>query len=87
MRSSIEVGEYSMQGGIELKWFGDFEIRVSISGTEVAILANPDGLRSLAQHLMSLAQDGVPDGAHVHFEPGLELEDNSASLVLNRGIS
>ncbi|MGN5379488.1 Imm32 family immunity protein [Streptomyces lasalocidi] len=35
-------------------------------------------------HLLVLAQDGTPDGAHLHLEENNGLEEGSASLVLER---
>ncbi|MGM9383042.1 Imm32 family immunity protein [Streptomyces antibioticus] len=35
-------------------------------------------------HLLPLAQDGTPDGAHLHVEDSNGLERGSASLVLER---
>ncbi|WP_329016809.1 MULTISPECIES: Imm32 family immunity protein [unclassified Streptomyces] len=48
------------------------------------IEANAAGLRTLAGHLLTLAQAGTPDGAHLHLEEHNGLEEGSASLVLER---
>ncbi|WP_339133089.1 hypothetical protein WJM95_29185 [Streptomyces sp. f51] len=48
------------------------------------IEANAAGLRTLAGHLLTLAQDGTPDGTHLHLEEHNGLEEGSASLVLER---
>jgi hypothetical protein len=87
MQRSINIGTYSRESGLRLEWVPDFWIAVAISGNDVTIAANAEGLRSLAQALLTLADESVPDGVHIHLEPGLELEDDSASLVLDRSQS
>ncbi|MFE7393101.1 hypothetical protein [Streptomyces sp. NPDC057582] len=39
---------------------------------------------TLAGHLLTLAQDGTPDGAHLHLEENNGLEQGSVGLVLER---
>ena len=86
MDRTVSIGTYS-PAGLRISWVEGFEINVAVHHDEVTIFANPEGLKSLAQHLLTLAEDGVPNGVHLHFEPGNELEDNSASLILNRGMN
>ncbi|MET8538035.1 hypothetical protein ABZV67_41565 [Streptomyces sp. NPDC005065] len=50
----------------------------------IRVEANAAGLRTLAGHLLTLAQDGVPDGSHLHLEDSNGLEDGSVGLVLER---
>lgn len=70
--------------GLQFGWDADARIEVRSLGTEVVIEANAAGLRTLAGHLLVLAGDGVPDGAHLHLEDGNGLEDGSVGLVLER---
>ncbi|MFH8764685.1 hypothetical protein [Streptomyces althioticus] len=65
-------------------WEADARINVRNLGGEIVIEANAAGLKTLAGHLLTLAQDGTPDGAHLHLEEGNGLEDGSARLVLER---
>lgn len=65
-------------------WDEDARIEVRNLGGEVVIEANAAGLRTLASHLLTLAQDGVPDGSHLHLEDSNGLEDGSVGLVLER---
>ena len=64
----------------------DEAARVSVRdlGGEVAIEANAAGLRTLAEHLLTLAAEGTPDGSHLHLEPGHGLSEESIGLVLER---
>lgn len=82
--ATIEIGNYSREHGLQLTWVDGFTIDVKFHGGEVVLRADPAGLRSLAAHLLTLAANEVPDGAHIHLEAGLELEDGSASLVVER---
>ncbi|MEU3301140.1 hypothetical protein ABZ729_15125 [Streptomyces sp. NPDC006678] len=65
-------------------WDADARIEVRNLGGEVVIEANAAGLRTLAGHLLVLAGDEVPDGAHLHLEDSNGLEDGSVGLVLER---
>jgi hypothetical protein len=51
---------------------------------DVLLRANPAGLVSLAKQLLTLAQQGVPAGSHIHYDAGEELEDDSVPLILER---
>ncbi|MBT2392686.1 hypothetical protein J7E87_25450 [Streptomyces sp. ISL-1] len=65
-------------------WEDDTRIEVRNLGGEVVIEANAAGLRTLAGHLVTLAEDGVPDGSHLHLEGSNGLVDGSVALVLER---
>ncbi|MFJ3764806.1 hypothetical protein ACIPQJ_13005 [Streptomyces sp. NPDC090082] len=70
--------------GLVFTWDADARIEVRNLGGEVVIEANAAGLRTLAGHLLVLAGEGVPDGAHLHLEESNGLEDGSVGLVLER---
>ncbi|SEG69581.1 hypothetical protein SAMN05216223_108196 [Actinacidiphila yanglinensis] len=65
-------------------WEEGARIEVRDLGGEIVIEANAAGLKTLADHLLTLARDGTPDGAHLHLEDSNGLEAGSASLVLER---
>ncbi|MFD9037491.1 Imm32 family immunity protein [Streptomyces bottropensis] len=65
-------------------WEAGARIEVRNLGGEIVIEANAAGLKTLAGHLLTLAQDGTPDGTHLHLEENNGLEGGSASLVLER---
>ena len=67
---------------MEIKWEDGFEISVRVTEDSAVVSANPEGLRSLAGILMSLAE--AAPGAHVHLDEHNSLEDGSAGLVLCR---
>ena len=82
MKKSLDIPDYSPETGIVLKWEDDTEIKVSTEDGEVLIEANVDGLTSLANHLLNLAQTAVPSGAHIHLDEYNSLEDGSSDLII-----
>lgn len=68
---------------MDLKWDDGFSIAVSIKDNTVTLSANREGLLSLANHLMTLAQDSCR-GAHVHLDQYNSLEKNSAELIIEK---
>ncbi|WKV74262.1 hypothetical protein AW27_023770 [Streptomyces sp. PCS3-D2] len=73
--------------GLRFSWDADARIEVRNLGSEVVIEADAAGLRTLAGHLLVLAGEGVPDGAHLHLEDGNGLDVGSVGLVLERNDS
>jgi hypothetical protein len=84
MDANIELGRYSNETGLHLVWVPGYTLRI-VAGTDgVLVSGNEQGLRSLAQHLLTLADQVVPVGVHAHMEPGLELDDDSAALTVEK---
>lgn len=54
------------------------------SGAEITIAANAAGLRDLAERLIGLADPELRNGYHEHLDGGINLEDGSISLILER---
>ena len=84
MRVVIEVPGYSADSGVRFDWDVGSEIEVRSYGSETVIEANRAGLRSLARHCLTLAQEEVPPGLHLHLDEGSGLEPGSSSLVIER---
>ncbi len=80
----VKLDTYSDATGAVLSWDPGYGLNVATHGNEVILSGNSAGLRSLARHLLTLAGEEVPTGYHIHFEPSLELDDMSASLVLEK---
>jgi hypothetical protein len=83
MRQTIEFPDYLPSRGVILDWENGYEItaRMEIDGT-IVITANRAGLISLGRHFLTLAQPGVPSGAHLHLDAPEMLDDDSASMIL-----
>ncbi|MET8137481.1 hypothetical protein ABZV24_37200 [Streptomyces sp. NPDC005251] len=65
-------------------WEEGAHIEVRNLGGEIVIEANAAGLKTLASHLLALAQDGTPDGTDLHLEENNGLEQGSVGLVLEK---
>lgn len=79
----IDIPERRVGEGLCFAWDDGFEIEVRAGEAEVVIKANRAGLTSLARHLLTLAQEGVGAGSHVHLTAGQEIE-SGLDLVLER---
>lgn len=71
---------------IELKWKRGFKIKVEKNNNEVLISANKEGLISLANHLLTLSQDEIIEGAHIHLDEYNSLEENSLGIVIEKTV-
>ena len=83
MRYDIDLPDYEPGHGLRLRWDAGAEIAATLD-EEFVIRANPEGLRSLAYHLLALAQPGVPAGTHVHLDEWSGLVEGSAGIVVER---
>lgn len=83
MNIPLEIEPYSRDRGLVTRWRPDYDLRVDVKG-EVVISGNPEGLATLAAHLMTLAQDGVPYGSHLHYDDLNGLGEGSATLIIER---
>ena len=84
MKHIIEIPEYDPKSGLPLYWDTGFEITVRVVNEAVVVAANPAGLRSLARHLLLLAQETTPVGQHIHLDDLNSLEGGSSEIVLER---
>ena len=84
MDIKIEVPAYTAGKGIEYKWENGFEIEAKYENGVINIVANKEGLISLANHLLNLAQAEVPVGHHLHFDEYSSLEGNSLELIIQK---
>ena len=72
---------------MDLKWKDGFSISVRIDNIRtdnitVVLSANREGLLSLAEHMMELANEST--GSHIHLDEYNSLEDGSAELIIEK---
>lgn len=67
---------------MKITWEEGFEIRVRAEERSAVVSANPEGLRSLAGILLTLAEHAP--GSHIHLDAYNSLEDGSDELILVR---
>lgn len=84
MDVTIKVPEYTPSSGIKFNWEDGFEIKIGMENGSIVIVANEAGLRSLANHLLNLAQLSVPVGSHIHLDAHNSLEEGSVELVISK---
>lgn len=81
---TVDLVEYDPEYGLGTWWDDDTVLRVEVvehPERTAVISANPAGLRSLARHLLTLAQDKVPGGRHFDFDRYCGwLDDGSVAL-------
>lgn len=63
----IDVPEYNVNTGLRLCWCDGYSVKISTNDNEVIISANREGLVSLVNHLLNLAQKDVPSGTPYAF--------------------
>ena len=85
MKINIEIPDYNPESGMEYKWEDGFEIKAVTNNGIVMITANKEGLISLANHFLNLAQDKIPVGHHLHFDEYNSLEQGSIELIIQKG--
>jgi len=66
------------------EWLDNFTIRTGLAGSEFFIAANKEGLLSLANHLINLANNEFPVGYHFHLDEHNSLEDSSMPLRVEK---
>ncbi|HET7117500.1 MAG TPA: hypothetical protein VFI29_13465 [Hanamia sp.] len=80
----MEIPKYDKKNGISYNWKNGFEIETKIQSGEIIIIANREGLISLANHLLNLAQDDIPSGYHMHFDENNSLEAGSTEIIIQK---
>ncbi len=84
MKESLNIPDYSPNMGMALKWEDGYQIKVSSESGIISIEANKEGLISLANHFLTLAQDAVPTGMHIHLDEFNSLEEDSLELLIEK---
>lgn len=86
MEIKINVPEYSTSDGFTFNWENGFSIKTEIVNGSIVIKANKEGLISLANHLLNLSQETVPNSYHIHLDDLNGLDTDSVGLVLEKDI-
>ncbi|MBO9203263.1 MULTISPECIES: Imm32 family immunity protein [Niastella] len=84
MKITIEIPDYKPERGVEYKWEDGFEIKAVSDNGAIIITANKEGLTSLANHLLNLAQDIIPARYHLHFDVSNSLQEGSTELIIEK---
>lgn len=84
MEITLKIPDYAPSKGIEYQWENGLDIDVKLADKCVCIAANREGLISLANHLLNLAQEEVPAGYHIHLDEHNSLSDGSFELIVQK---
>jgi hypothetical protein len=84
MKIVIDLPDYDPAKGLQYKWELGFCVNVLVDDEGVTIQGNKEGLRSLANHLLTLADEQVPMTSHIHLDRESGLEDGSAALLITK---
>ena len=68
---------------MEFKWEDGFTIATRIENGAIVISANAAGLRSLANHILALAEENVKS-VHFHLDEFNSLEEQSLELIVEK---
>lgn len=80
----IDIPEYNKNTGLQLCWGDGYMIKVASENNKVVISANREGLISMVNHLLNLAQVDVSCGTHIHLDEYNALEDGSIDLIIEK---
>jgi hypothetical protein len=84
MRITLDLPDYDSNKGLQYKWEEGYLINVIVDEDGVTLQCNKAGLRSLANHMISLADNAVPETSHIHLDSDNSLEDGSVRLMINK---
>ena len=65
-----------------MNWIEDFSISTRIEAGAMTISANREGLLSLANYLIELAEE--TPGSHIHLDEYNSLEEGSTELIIEK---
>jgi hypothetical protein len=84
MKVEVNVIDYDTKHGLVLEWGDDCTAVVQLLNKSILIKANQPALELLAHHLLTLAQDQVSKGHHIHYDDSNFLEPGSCELIIER---
>jgi hypothetical protein len=87
MKTVIEISDYDPKIGMQFKWEDNFRIecKKSVYNSNTFIIkANEAGLKSLANHILTLSQYSIPSGYDFHLDDSNGLEKGSCELIFEK---
>jgi len=81
---TLDIPEYFTDKGVKEIWGEHFQISTRLFENEFLITANKAGLISLATQLLTLAQDDVLSGTHIHYDAYNSLENDSVAFIIQK---
>jgi len=87
MKIVMDITDYNPKLGMQFSWEDNFKIecKKSIYNNNTFIIkANEAGLKSLANHLLTLSQSSIPSGYDFHLDDSNGLEEGSCELIFEK---
>lgn len=84
MQVVLDIPEYKPESGFEFKWEPGFRLKIEVENGVTTLSANRQGLISLANHLLNLAQDNIKVGTHFHLDEYNSLDEGSSDLIIEK---
>ena len=86
MKITVDIPDYDGRS-LDVVWESDSEYTISIHGDDVIILANRNGLISLAKQMLYLAYNNLPEGSHIHYDSFFtKMYNKEYELVIQKDI-
>lgn len=80
--TNVDGETITLVGGLESEWEMGYQISSFIDHDALCIQANKSGLISLANQCLSLAQESVYDGHHIHLDEWNAYDDDSSEEII-----
>jgi hypothetical protein len=81
----VDISEYTAESGIEISWWPNSKIKTYFINNVIHVSANKEGLTDLAGFLLTLAQEKVPPGHHLHLDESNVLQSGSREMIFIKG--
>ena len=81
---TVKIPKYDKTKGFKFNWNAGFEISFNCTNNGGVLRANKAGLMSLANHLINLAQDDMPNKYHIHLDDYGSFEEGSNELIIEK---
>lgn len=84
MKIIVDVPNYD-GNGLDIVWESNAEYSIDVKNDNVLILANKNGLISLAKQMLYMAYNDLPLGSHVHYDSFFtKMVDNKFDLIIEK---
>jgi hypothetical protein len=84
MKKTIEIIDYEPEHGLRFIWEPGSIIECKVTKGTINLIANDAGLVSLARHLLTLAQESIPSGIHLHLDDSNGLDSSDCELIIEK---
>jgi hypothetical protein len=84
VKITIDVPDYAPETGLRMTWESGSVISTELQHGVLHLIANEEGLISLARLFLTLTHPDVPSGNHWHLDDSNSLEEGSFGMIIER---